>query len=130
MKLCQIYNSAAHYRESIFLLIDKTFDFDYVFGESLGDIKQMDTSKFRGCVTKVKNRFFGKGLSWQSGIQKLCFFQWNKLIRYQFVNDIIALIIRSEWRNFNNRIVEVFGVYANLPVEFAHIVVAERRVAS
>ena len=69
MKILQIYNSAAHYRESIFLLMDKTFDCNYVFGESLGDIKQMDTSKFRGCVTIVKNRFFRRGFYWQIGVQ-------------------------------------------------------------
>lgn len=71
MKLCQIYNSAAHYREGVFLLIDKTFDCDYVFGESLGDIRQMDTSKFRGNVTTVKNHFFQKGFYWQPGVQGL-----------------------------------------------------------
>lgn len=70
MKILQIYNSAAHYRESVFLLMDKTFDCDYVFGESLGDIKQMDTSKFRGCVTIVNNRFFRRGFYWQPGIQQ------------------------------------------------------------
>ncbi len=71
MKLLQIYNSAAHYRTSIFLLMDKEFDCDYVFGESLGDIKQMDTSLLKGKVTKVKNKFFGRGFYWQPGVQRM-----------------------------------------------------------
>ena len=71
MKLLQIYNSAAHYRTSIFLLMDKEFDCDYVFGESLGDIKQMDTSLLKGKVTKVKNKFFDKGFYWQPGVQRM-----------------------------------------------------------
>lgn len=64
MKLCQIYNSAAHYREEIFRLMDQTFDCNYIFGLSLGDIKQMDTSVLQGRVTKVKNRYIGS-FYWQ-----------------------------------------------------------------
>ena len=71
MKLCQIYNSAAHYRESIFLLMDNAFNCDYVFGKSLGDIKQMDTSKLRGRVTKVNNKKLGYGIYWQPKVQSL-----------------------------------------------------------
>lgn len=71
MKLCLIYNSAAHYRESIFLRLDSEFDCDFVFGESLGDIKQMDTSILHGDVMKVKNKSIWKGLYWQPGIQRL-----------------------------------------------------------
>ncbi len=70
MNLCQVYNNAAHYRASVFLLMDRVFDSDYVFGESMRDIKQMDTSKFRGKVTKVRNQFFGKGFYWQIGVQR------------------------------------------------------------
>ena len=70
MKLLQIYNNAAHYRTGIFLLMDKEFDCEYVFGESLGDIKQMDTSQLKGRVTIVKNKFLGKRFYWQPGIQR------------------------------------------------------------
>lgn len=71
MKICQIYNGAAHYRENFFLMMDSVFDCDYVFGESTGDIRQMDTTKLRGHVMKVKNHFFSHGFYWQSGIQHL-----------------------------------------------------------
>ena len=64
MRICLTYNSAAHYRKAIFLLIDKSFDCDYVFGKSLGDIKQMDTSLLRGKVTKVDNKQW-HGICWQ-----------------------------------------------------------------
>lgn len=70
MKLCQIYNSAAHYRTSIFLLIDQTWDCDYVFGARLGDIKQMDTSLLRGKVTKVENKKLHGAWYWQPGVLK------------------------------------------------------------
>ena len=53
MKLLQVYNSAPHYRESIFRLVDSTFDCDYIFGMNMGDIKQMDTSFLNGIVTKI-----------------------------------------------------------------------------
>ena len=70
MKICLIYNSAAHYRESIFLQIDREYDCDYVFGSSLRDIKQMDTSRLRGNVIKVNNYFIKNGFYWQSRVQK------------------------------------------------------------
>lgn len=70
MNLCQIYNMAPLYRESIFRLMDQTFDTDFVFGEVENDIKQMDTSSFSGKVSYVKVREW-KGLVWQCGIQRL-----------------------------------------------------------
>ena len=69
MKLCQIYNSAAHYREEIFLLIDRTFDCNFVFGAFLGDIRQMDTYLLKGKVRKVENRHLCHGFYWQPKIQ-------------------------------------------------------------
>ena len=71
MKLYQIYNSAPHYRTSIFLLIDQTWQCDYVFGEKLGDIRQMDTSQLRGKVAKVRNRKLWGAWYWQPGVQRL-----------------------------------------------------------
>lgn len=71
MKLCQIYNSAAHYREEIFLLMDRSFECDYVFGSLIGDIRQMDTTLLKGKVTKVVNKSFGHGFYWQPGVQSL-----------------------------------------------------------
>lgn len=66
-KLCLIYNFAQHYRESIFLLIDNHFSCDYFFGNSLGDIKQMDTSKLKGQVKKVEYIRW-HGFWWQKGV--------------------------------------------------------------
>lgn len=51
MKVLNIYNNAPLYREGIYTLIDKELDCDWFFGEAVGDIKQMDTSKLRG-ITK------------------------------------------------------------------------------
>ena len=68
MKILNIYNNAPLYREGIFTLIDKELDCDWFFGEAIGDIKQMDTSKLRGKVTfsKTINLFGGKAY-WQKG---------------------------------------------------------------
>ena len=70
VKLLQIYNSAPHYRESIFRLLDSTFDCDYIFGMSKGDIVQMDTSFLKGKVTKVNNKRLPGNFYWQEGVQK------------------------------------------------------------
>lgn len=58
-RLLVVYNSAAHYRESIFRLMDESFDCDYVFGQENGNIKQFDTSVLDGAVTLVKNKRIG-----------------------------------------------------------------------
>lgn len=106
MKICQIYNSAAHYRESIFSLMDLEFDCDYVFGEALGDIKQMDTSKLRGAITKVRNRFLNRGFYWQSGVQR---FLDKKYDAYIVLGDTRCLstwlfCIRAKQAGKSNRI--------------------------
>lgn len=67
MKLCIIYNFAQHYRTNIFTLIDKEFDTDFVFGDSMGDVKKMDYSLLHGNVTEVKTKKF-VGWSWQPNI--------------------------------------------------------------
>ena len=59
-----MYNSAPHYRESIFRLVDNTFYCDYIFGMKMGDIKQMDTSFMKGTVTKVNNKRLPGNFYW------------------------------------------------------------------
>lgn len=74
MRLCQIYIGASAYRESIYRLLDQTFDTDWVFGENLGDIKLMDTSVLNGNVELVKNiNFLGHTAYWQKGVIKYLF---------------------------------------------------------
>ena len=74
MKLCQIYNFASSYRESIYKLIGNSFDTDWFFGSTLSDIKSMDTRKLRGKVTIVKNINLLNGKAyWQTNIIKQLF---------------------------------------------------------
>lgn len=70
MKLCVIYNFAAHYRQSIFKLMDDTFDCVWYFGKSNQDIKKMDYSIFSGKINEVETKILG-GLTFQIGILKL-----------------------------------------------------------
>lgn len=86
MKLCQIYNGASAYRESIYLLIDKEFDTDWVFGSSLGDIKLMDVRKLRGNVTLVRNVNLFKGKAyWQTNVVRFIF--KKKYTHYLMLGD-------------------------------------------
>lgn len=74
MKLLNIYNGASSYRESIYKLIDKEFDSDWVFGTSLGDIKFMDTSCLSGKVTMVENKaLLGGKAVWQTNVVRQLF---------------------------------------------------------
>ena len=60
MKVLVVYNSAAHYRESVFRLIGKTIECDFVFGRKLGNIKQFDTATLDGNVIIVDNKKLGR----------------------------------------------------------------------
>ena len=71
-KLCIIYNFAAHYRESVFICIDQSYNCDWFFGRKNGDIKRMDYSHLRGGVQEL-DRFSWRGLVWQKGILQLLF---------------------------------------------------------
>lgn len=76
MKLCNIYNSAAHYRRAIFLQMDSEFDCAWAFGEKpIGgkDIKSMNPEEFRNFLGYLKNvRLFGNWY-WQRGAMRLLF---------------------------------------------------------
>lgn len=67
MKLCLIYNYAQHYRTSIFKLIDREFKCDFVFGDSMSDVKKMDYSLLKGNVEEVHNKHL-KGSYFQKGV--------------------------------------------------------------
>lgn len=69
MKLCLIYNFAQHYRSSIFLLMDKELGCDFVFGDSMGDVKKMDYSLLTGKVVENHTLKF-KGCTFQRGVLK------------------------------------------------------------
>lgn len=99
MKILYLDNVASHYRKAVFLLMDKTFDIDYLFGAKLGDIKQMDTSLLRGKVEKTQTRkIFGRWY-WQPGLIGKLFKSYDK---YLLIGETHAL---STW---------LFCVLANL----------------
>ena len=56
MNLCLIYNFAQHYRSNIFTIIDKSFNCDFVFGDTMDDVKKMDYSLIHGNVTETHTR--------------------------------------------------------------------------
>lgn len=68
MKLCLIYNYAQHYRTNIFSLIDKTFKCDWLFGDSMSDVKKMDYRLLDGKITETHTRRFIAGWYWQPGV--------------------------------------------------------------
>lgn len=88
MKILYLDNVASHYRKAIFLLMDQNFEIDYLFGASLGDIKQMDTSLLSGHVEKTYIKNLPLGWNWQPGlISKLL----KKYDRYLLIGESRAL---------------------------------------
>lgn len=71
MKLCIVYNYAAHYRAPIFVKIDHAFDCEWFFGNHYDDIKKMDYSLLHGKVQEVPSRVLPGGLIYRPGIQKI-----------------------------------------------------------
>lgn len=70
-KICAILNMAALYRAPIYSLMDKTWDIDWHYGESIDNIKELD-SKILKNTKKIKTLRFGF-CYWQIGILKLLF---------------------------------------------------------
>ena len=69
MKILVVYNNAPLYREAVFSLMDKELPCDWVFGEAIGDIKQMDLTKLGGEVRIVKNKPLLSGKAyWQTSV--------------------------------------------------------------
>ena len=77
-KLCLIFNTAPHYRESIYTLIDHEYECEWHFGEKLGDIQEMDYSllnnvkHYTSCGNPSK-------LYWKKGILSLLFKKENNV---------------------------------------------------
>lgn len=69
-KLCVVYNFAAHYRASIFQLIDKQYDCDWYFGKQNDDITKMDLSRLKGNVKEIDG-WTWHGIDYQKGVVNL-----------------------------------------------------------
>lgn len=91
MKILYLDNVASHYRKAVFLLMDQTFEIDYLFGDSLDDIKQMDTSLLKGHVEKTKTKYVIGRWYWQPGLVGKVFKPYE---RYLLVCETRAL---STW---------------------------------
>ena len=103
MKLCLIYNYAQHYRTSIFKLIDQEFDCDFVFGDSMGDVKKMDYTLLKGNVKEVHNKKLG-GAYFQKGVLKLLGQKYDKYIMLgetRCISTWIFLLLSKFYKNKN-----------------------------
>ena len=90
-KLALIYNFAQHYRTNIFTKIDNEFDCDWVFGDSMSDVKKMDYSLLRGQVTESHTKRLFAGWYWQPKVVgKL----WKPYTHYILLGETRAL---STW---------------------------------
>lgn len=79
-KCCIIYNYAQHYRTDIFSKISEEYLCDFVFGDTMGDVKKMDYSVLQGSVKEVHTiKMFG-GWYWQPGVIKKLFADYDYYI--------------------------------------------------
>lgn len=81
MKTCAIFNYAPHYRESIYLLMDRELNADFFFGDKIKEgVKKMDYSGFENGVEEVKNILLFGPVYYQRGVLKLLFKGYDRYI--------------------------------------------------
>ena len=101
MKLCLIYNYAQHYRTSIFKLIDNEFNCDFVFGDSMGDVKKMDYTLLKGNVEEIHNRKLGSAY-FQRNVLKLLRQKYDRYIMLgetRCISTWLFLILSKFYKN-------------------------------
>lgn len=76
-KICLIYNYAQHYRTNIFVRMDKEFDIDFVFGDSMCDVKKMDYSLISGKITETHTKYLCMNMTWQPKVISNLFMDYN-----------------------------------------------------
>lgn len=80
-KSCSIFNYASHYREGIYLLMDKELDVDFYFGDKLNTkIKKINYTIFNNSVAEVSNKWLFGPLYYQKGVVKLLRKKYDKYI--------------------------------------------------
>lgn len=80
MKLLNVYKSAPHYRASIYRLISQNYDCDFIFGQGIDGIKQMDTTLLRGNVTITRNKYVLGKWYYQKGVIKKLFAPYDRYL--------------------------------------------------
>lgn len=80
MKLCIVYNYAQHYRTNIFTMMDKTFCCDWLFGDSMDDVKKMDYALLQGNVTETHTKNLFGGWYWQPKVVSQLFKDYDHYI--------------------------------------------------
>lgn len=80
MKLCLIYNYAQHYRANIFSLLDRELKCDFVFGDSMDDVKKMDYGLLQGKVTETHTKRLIAGWYWQPRVIGYVFKDYDNYI--------------------------------------------------
>lgn len=89
--LCLVYNYAQHYRQNIFMLLDKELDCNFYFGDKMGDVKKLDYSLLKNFQGELKNCWIGKYFYFQKGIFRVLF---RKYKYYIFLGEVRCL---STW---------------------------------
>jgi len=80
--ICFSFNYAPHYREEIYLLMDKEFNADFYFGSKTlsGVIKKIEYNKFKGFVAELTFKLFFHNFYFLKGQSKLSKKSYKKYI--------------------------------------------------
>ncbi|MDU1889873.1 MAG: glycosyltransferase [Dysgonomonas sp.] len=89
--LCCIFNFAAHYRSSIYHLIDDELKADFYIGDSVGQLKAMNYHSLKGYKRSLKNVHLFYLFNWQKGAITTVFKHYQ---HYLITGDFFCL---STW---------------------------------
>ena len=80
MKLCLIYNYAQHYRTSIFKLMSEELACDFLFGDTMSDVRKMDYSLLKGNVIETHTKYVIGRWYWQPKVVSQLFKEYDHYI--------------------------------------------------
>lgn len=92
-KICCVLNFASHYREDIYLLLEKELGCEFYFGDvDKGRLKELDYSRFTHTPIVFKTKHLFSNFTWIKGSLKLAFNEKYK--SYLLTGDPFCL---SDW---------------------------------
>src|SRR5690554_6019915 len=95
-KYCLIYNYAQHYRLGIFKLLNNELNFDFYFGDKMGDVKKIDYSELTNFKQELRNIKIIHNFYWQKGALNVFFKKYEKYIilgEYYCLSTWLILIL-------------------------------------
>lgn len=114
-KICCIFNTAPHYREEIYKLMDERLSCDFYIGDNVATpLEKMDYKALSGYKKTLKNKYLTSKIYWQKGALAILFSKYTDIIlsgEYYCLSTLLILLLA---RIFNKKTyIWTHGVYGD-----------------